>query len=70
MQTSECSLIKEVPFTINLMNPNERKKIEDLGQTLATKEKLHYEGYIVFTDAPYSVENGKATLFFNWLKFN
>ena len=65
MQTSECSVIKEVPFTVNLAHKEEREKLDALGEKIATEEHLHYEGYIVFTDVPYSVENAKPTLFFN-----
>lgn len=65
MLTSECSVIKEVPFTINLAHKEERKKLDELGEAIARQENLRYEGYIVYTDVPYSVENAKPTLFFN-----
>ena len=65
MQTSECAVIKELPDTINLTNEEERKKLDTLGKKIATQEKLHYEGYIAFTDAPYSVTKAKTTLCFD-----
>jgi len=65
MHTSECSVIAEVPETIDLTKEDERKKIDQLGSTIASKEHLHYEGYIAFTDAPYSVDHAKTTLFFD-----
>ncbi len=65
MQTSECSVIKELSETINLTNEAERKKLDELGKKIAAQEKLRYEGYIAFTDAPYSVNKAKATLFFD-----
>lgn len=65
MQTSECSVIKEVPETVDLTKAEERKKIEDLGRSIASKEHLHYEGYIAYTDAPYGVDHAKTTLFFD-----
>ena len=65
MHTSECSVIKELPDTINLTKEEERKRLETIGQEIATKEHLHYEGYIAYTDTPYSVTEAKATLFFD-----
>ncbi len=65
MQTSECTVIKEVPETVNLISSDERKKLDDLGQQIASKEHLHYEGYIAFTEEPYSVDKAKTTLFFD-----
>jgi len=65
MQTNECSVIKEVPFTVNLTHQDEVEKLNQMGESVAAKEHLHYEGYIVFTDVPYSVEKAKPTLFFN-----
>lgn len=65
IKTSECSAIKEVPFTINLTLEEERKKLDELGKSIAAEEKLNYEGYIVYTEEPYSIEKAKPTLFFN-----
>ncbi|MEA3494235.1 MAG: hypothetical protein U9R38_07645 [Candidatus Margulisiibacteriota bacterium] len=65
MRTSECTVIKEVPETINLKVPEERNKLASLGETIASKEGLHYEGYIAYTDIPYSIEHAKLTLFFD-----
>ncbi|MFH1576658.1 MAG: hypothetical protein ABID35_03860 [Candidatus Margulisiibacteriota bacterium] len=65
MQTNECSVIAEVPETINLSLAEDRKKLDDLGKDIALKEKLHYEGYIAFTDVPYSVDKAKTTLCFD-----
>ena len=49
MQTSECSVTKELPDPINLSSEEERKKLDELGKQIASQEKLHYEGYIAFT---------------------
>jgi hypothetical protein len=65
MQTSDCSVIKELPDTVNLTKEEERKKIEEIGKNIASKEHLHYEGYIAYTDTPYSVTKAKTTLFFD-----
>lgn len=65
MQTSECTVIKELPDPVNLSRPEERKRIDALGKEIASKEHLHYEGYIAFTEAPYSVDKAKTTLFFD-----
>lgn len=65
MQASECSVIKELPETVDLTIEQERRKIDNLGNLIAASEKLHYEGYIAFTDAPYSVKEAKTTLLFN-----
>ncbi len=65
MRTSECSVIKELPETFNLTLKEERNKVANLGETIATKEGLHYEGYLAYTEAPYSVEKAKLTLLFN-----
>jgi hypothetical protein len=58
-------VISEVPFPVNLIAREERKKLEELGRNIAKKEKLHYEGYTAVTHEPYSIENAKATLVFN-----
>lgn len=65
MHTNECTVIKEVPETVDLTKKAERTKLEKLGNKIARQEKLHYEGYIAFTDAPYSVDHAKTTLFFD-----
>ena len=65
MRTSECTVIKEIPDAINLKIPEERKKLASLGENIAAKEGLHYEGYIAYTDIPYSIEHAKLTLFFD-----
>lgn len=65
MQTSDCSVIKEVLDPVDLMNPEERKKLDLLGSEIAQKEHLHYEGYVAYTDAPYSLHQAKTTLFFD-----
>ncbi|MBU1026930.1 MAG: hypothetical protein KKA31_04295 [Candidatus Margulisbacteria bacterium] len=65
MHTSECSVIKELPKTVNLASTKERKQLDELGKKIASQENLHYEGYVAFTDAPYSLDQAKATLFFD-----
>ena len=65
METHDCAVIKEVPETIDLTKKEERKRLETLGKKIARREKLHYEGYIAFTDVPYSVDHAKTTLFFD-----
>ena len=65
MRNSECSVKKELPFTINIIHKEERDKLNRLGEEIATKEGLHYEGYSAYTAEPYSIEQAKATLFFN-----
>jgi len=65
MRTSECTVIKEIPDTINLTSIEERNKLELIGNDIASKDRLHYEGYIAYTDSPYSVEKAKITLFFD-----
>ncbi|MFH1683329.1 MAG: hypothetical protein ABIA67_00455 [Candidatus Margulisiibacteriota bacterium] len=65
MHTNECSVIAEVPETIDLTKEEERKKLNELGNKIAGQEKLHYEGYIAFTDTPYSIDHAKTTLCFD-----
>ena len=65
MRTSECSVKKELPFTINITLKEERDKLNLLGEEIAGKKGLHYEGYTVYTAEPYSIEKAKPTLFFN-----
>ncbi|MFH1362472.1 MAG: hypothetical protein ABIH69_07500 [bacterium] len=65
MQTSDCSVISEVPETVDLTSDEERKKLDQLGTEIAQKEHLHYEGYVAYTDAPYSMDHAKTTLFFD-----
>ena len=65
MYANECSAIKELPDPINLSNDEERKRLDELGNQIASQEKLHYEGYIAFTDTPYSISKAKTTLCFN-----
>jgi len=43
----------------------ERDKLDRIGEEIAAKEKLHYEGYYVNTVEPYSLEKAKPILFFN-----
>ncbi|NQT29043.1 MAG: hypothetical protein HQ596_00580 [Candidatus Saganbacteria bacterium] len=65
MQTNECSVIQELPDPINLTLEDERKKIDELGKRIASQKHLHYEGYIAYTDTPYSIREAKTTLFFD-----
>jgi len=54
-----------LPFTVNVVQPEEREKLNQLGSEIASKEGLHYEGYSVITADPYSIEHGKAILYFD-----
>ena len=65
MKACECSLKKDVPFTINVTHNDELEKLNTLGKEIASKEGIEYEGYYLFTITPYSVESAKATLLFN-----
>ena len=65
MRTSECSVLKVLPFTVNVVRSEEREKLNCLGQEIASKEGLRYEGYSVITQEPYSIEQAKPTLYFN-----
>ncbi|PIS29641.1 hypothetical protein COT42_04930 [Candidatus Saganbacteria bacterium CG08_land_8_20_14_0_20_45_16] len=65
MQTSDCSVIVNVPETIDLLDPASRKNLDLVGSEIAQKEHLHYEGYVAFTDEPYSLHQAKTTLFFD-----
>ena len=65
MQTNECSVMSEVPFLVDLAHEEGRKKLKDLGEELAGQQRLHYEGYIAYTDTPYDLEHAKTSLFFN-----
>jgi hypothetical protein len=65
VRTSECVVKKVLPFTVNVIRPEEREKLDKLGDEIAAKEGLHYEGYSVITSEPYSIEQAKPTLYFN-----
>ncbi|MFH1826784.1 MAG: hypothetical protein ABH823_05825 [bacterium] len=65
MHTSECTVIEELPNVIDLMSEDQRKKLDEIGSQHAAQRELHYEGYIAFTDTPYSVNQAKVTLFFD-----
>ena len=65
MRNSQCYAKKELPFTINIVIEDERKKLDSLGLEIASKESLNYEGYTVTTLEPYSLEKAKPILFFN-----
>lgn len=64
VRTSECAVKKVLPFTVNVVRPEEREKLNRLGQEIAAQENLKYEGYSVITQEPYSIEQAKATLYF------
>lgn len=59
-----CPIKKELPFTINISLKEDRDKLDQLGQAIADREEIRYEGYSVSTTAPYSVDKGLPTLFF------
>ena len=65
MRASECSVIKKLPEPINILAVEERDRLYQLGQVIATQEGLRFAGYVAITDTPYSVEQAKLTLFFN-----
>jgi len=65
MRVAECSGKRVLPFTVNVIRPEERAKLNQLGSEIAAQEGLHYEGYSVITTEPYSVEHGKAILYFD-----
>ena len=65
MRNSECSVKKDLTFTVNVIHKEERENLDQLGKEIAIKEGLHYEGYSVYTADPYSIEKAKPTLYFN-----
>jgi len=65
MRTSECTVKKIIPFTVNIAHKEDRESLDKLGNEIATKEGIHYEGYSVCTTEPYSIEKAKATLYFD-----
>jgi hypothetical protein len=65
MRIAECFGNRVLPFTVNVTRREEREKLNQLGCEIAVKEGLHFEGYSVVTVEPYTVENAKATLYFD-----
>lgn len=65
MRVSECAGEVILPFTVNTIRQNELKKLELLGDKIAKKEGVHFEGYSVWTAEPYSLEEAKPFLYFN-----
>jgi len=65
MRTSECTIKKVLPFTIDVTLQEEREKLDKMGNEIAAKEGLHYEGYSVHTVEPYSIRQAKPTLYFD-----
>ena len=65
MRIEECFGKRVLPFTVNVTRPEEREKLNQIGTEIATKEGMRYEGYSVITVEPYSVEKGKAILYFD-----
>lgn len=65
MRTSECAVKKVLPFTVNVVRLEEREKLDQIGREIASKEGIRYQGYSVITQEPYSIEQAKATLYFN-----
>ena len=65
MRTSDCALKKVLPFTIDVTHKEEREKLDQLGNELAVKEGLHYEGYSLCTTDPYSINQAKPVLYFD-----
>jgi len=62
---SVCTYKKELPFTINIAQPQDREIVEKIGQVLAQKSGLNYEGYGVCTVEPYSLEKARPILYFD-----
>jgi len=65
MRAAECAVKKVLPFTVNITRKEERENLNHLGQEIARQEGLHYQGYSVSTIEPYSLEQAKATLYFD-----
>jgi hypothetical protein len=65
MNVYECSVKKELPFTIDVSHIEELKDLNRMGEEIANNAGLHYEGYYLFTIEPYSPEKARPILFFN-----
>jgi len=65
MRASECARKIVLPSTINITLQEEREKLNRIGNEIAAKEGLRYEGYSVSTIEPYSIEKAKPTLYFD-----
>ncbi len=65
MKVEECFGKRVLPFTVDITRKEEREKLNQIGSEIATQEGLHYEGYSVITVEPYSVQKGKAILYFD-----
>lgn len=62
---NQCPMKMRAPFTINVLSQAEREKLANLGQEIAVKKNVHFEGYILDTQEPYALDHAKATLFFD-----
>jgi hypothetical protein len=65
MRVSECGREMILSYTVDVTRPEERKKLDTLGNAIATQKGLRYEGYNVSTVEPYTLEKAKAVLYFN-----
>lgn len=65
MRVSECGREMILSYTVNVTRPEERKQLDTLGNAIATRQGLKYEGYNVSTIEPYTIEKAKAVLYFN-----
>jgi hypothetical protein len=65
MRVSECARRVVLRSPTNVTRLEERKKIDQLGQEIAVREGMHYEGYSVSVAEPYSLEQAKTVLYFN-----
>lgn len=65
MKVIECCAKKDLSFTINILKKEDRDNLDRIGNEIAGKERLHYEGYYLNTTEPYSIEKAEPILFFN-----
>ncbi|NQU16679.1 MAG: hypothetical protein HQ564_01330 [Candidatus Saganbacteria bacterium] len=59
-----CTRKKELSFPVDVSNPEGRSKLDKIGQEIAVKKGMKYEGYSVYTGPPHSLADAVATLFF------
>lgn len=60
-----CPMKLIVPFTVDALKQQDRAKVENFGKEVAERDHIHFEGYILDTQEPYSLDHAKATLFFD-----
>ena len=64
MPVSECAGKIVLPFTVDVIRPEEREKLNRLGTEIAAREGVRFKGYSVVMVEPYSVNNAKPILYF------